>query len=118
MTLATEIANLPVNTLIIEEADRAANGTYQLDPGFINIFPFEIVTDGKWRVPFRHLNTNNALHQAFTIRGWISTDPYGIELFYRFSFLTGGSAFIFYDKNTAMVPIPKTQPPMRNEFSA
>ena len=117
MTIETEIANLPPNTLYIEEADRVASGMYQLDPGFIHIFPFEIVADGRWRVPFRHLNTNNALHQNFTIRGWISEEPNGIELFFRFPFLTGGSAYIFYDENTTMVPTPKTQPPMRSEFS-
>lgn len=106
------------NILIIEEDDRNQSGKYEIDPGFINIFPFEILVDGQLRAPIRHLNTHNALHQTYTIRAWISTQANGSELFFRFHAMTGGTSHLFYDENIVPIPEPKKHSPMRNEFSA
>lgn len=109
---------LAQNALVIEENDRNQNGRYEIDPGFINIFQFEILTDGQLRAPFRHLNTHDALHQTYTIRAWISIRPNGGELFFRFHAMTGGTSHLFYDESISPTPEPKKHSPMRNEFSA
>lgn len=109
---------LPPGAIIFEEEDRLQTGKYELDPGVLNIFKFEILPDGQLRVPVRHLNTNDRTHQTWSIRAWISTDPNGIELFYRFHPNTGGLSHLFYDENITPIPEPKKHAPMRNEFSA
>jgi len=112
------VIDLPPNTLIIEEVDRHQNGQYEIDPGFINIFPFEILVDGQIRAPIRHLNQNHSTQQTFTIRAWISDQPNGSELFFRFHPSTGGTSHLFYDKSIVPIPLPKKEEPMRNQFSA
>ena len=118
MTDFINVIDLPVNSLIIEEVDRHQNGAYEIDPGFIHIFPFDIIVDGQLRAPIRHLSANNAQTQSFTIRAWISEKPNGAELFFRYHPGTGGVSHLFYDEN--IVPAPDTQKsdPMRNQFSA
>ena len=117
MTVFLPDIELPPTALIIEEEDRPQSGRYQIESGSLNIFPFEILTDKQFRVPIRHLNTNDALHQNLSLRVWISTQPNGIELFFRFHPTTGGLSHIFYDVNKTMVPVPKSQPPARSEFN-
>lgn len=109
---------VPPNALIIEEADRQQDGTYELDHGFIHVFPFEILVDGQLRAPIRHLNTNASLRQAFTIRAWISDQPFGTELFFRYHPGTGGLSHLFYDETITPTPEPKKHPAARNQFSA
>jgi len=109
---------IPINALVIEENDRNQNGKYEIDPGFINIFVFEIIADGQLRAPLRHLNTNASLHQTYSIRAWISDQPYGSEIFFRFHASTGGTSHLFYDESISPPPEPLKHAPMRNEFSA
>ena len=117
MTQFVNIVELPPNALVIEAADRNQNGTYEIDPGFIHIFPFEILADGQLRMPIRHLNTSNRMHQTYTIRAWISDQPNGSELFFRYHPGTGGTSHLFYDESIVPVPEPKKHEPMRNQFS-
>jgi len=108
---------LPPNALIINPEDRNSNGRYEIASGFINIFQFEIVADGQFRVPVRHLNTNERSHESFSLRAWISVDPNGIELFYRFHPTSGGLSHLIYDESIDPPPEPTKHSPMRNEHS-
>ena len=87
---------IPINALVIEEDDRNQNGKYEIDPGFINIFVFEILVDGQLRVPLRHLNTNASLHQTYSIRAWISDQPHGSEIFFSFPVSIVGTSLLFF----------------------
>jgi len=108
---------IPPNVLIIEEADRKQSGQYEIDPGFIHVFPFEILVDGELRAPNRHLSPDNRMHQSFSIRAWVSEQPNGAELFFRFHAGTGGVSHLFYDESISPPPEPKKHEPMRNQFS-
>lgn len=108
---------LEANILIIEEDDRNTNAKYEINPGFIHVFPFEILVDGQIRCPILHLNTNSSLHQTFTIRAWLSSQPNGEELFFRYHPTTGGISHLFYDEDISPTPTPTVGNPMRNSFS-
>ena len=107
--------NLPPNVTILEDADREAHidGIYEIGSNQIHAHLFELASLDQIRVPLVQLQ----ISQSLAIRAWLSKQPNGQELFFRFHPGTGGITHLFYDMDLVPAPTPISEPIHRSEYS-